>query len=169
MNPLERAPVEAGIVVIEREAVLLDEQQWDAWLALYTPDCEFWMPAWKSDGTLTTDPQRELSHVYYASRAGLEERIVRIRSGRSPASTPLPRTTHMVGHIFATAPPSMDLLQLRSSWMCSVFFPRSGETQLFFGRAEYRIVLREERWLIGRKKTVLLNDYLPTMFDVYCV
>jgi 3-phenylpropionate/cinnamic acid dioxygenase small subunit len=169
VSSLERAAAGPGVELIEREAVLLDEQRWDAWLALYTPDCEFWMPAWKADGTLTTDPQRELSHIYYGSRAGLEERILRIRSGRSAASTPIPRTTHLVGQIFATAPPSADLLQLRSSWMCSVFFPRSGESQVFFGRAEHRLVLRDGHWLIARKKTVLLNDVLPTMFDVYCV
>jgi len=166
---LPRGAIEPGAALIEREAVLIDEQQWDAWLELYTPDCEYWIPAWKSDGTLTADPQRELSHIYYSSRAGLEDRVVRIRSGRSPASTPMPRTTHMIGQIFAVTAPAADRLHLRSSWSCHVFFPRSGDTQAFFGRAEHTLVRRDGQWRIARRKTILLNDLLPTMFDIYCV
>src|SRR5665213_474805 len=86
-----------GRDLLEREASLLDEQRWDDWLALLSEACEYWMPSWKADETLTTDPQAELSHFYYASRAGLEDRILRLRSGRSAASTPLPRTTHLIG------------------------------------------------------------------------
>ena len=78
----------AGVELLEREAICLDEQRWDDWLALFTADCEYWIPTWRHDETLTADPRKELSHVYYANRAGLEDRIVRIRSGRSPASTP---------------------------------------------------------------------------------
>ena len=81
----------------------------------------------------------------------------------------MPRTTHMIGQVFAVAPPSTDRQRFRSSWTCNVFFPRSGDSHVFFGRAEHELVLRDEGWLIARKKTVLLNDYLPTMFDIYCV
>ena len=82
----EGASLAAGIELVHREARLLDERRWDEWLALFVEDCEYWMPAWKADGTPTTNPQAELSHIYYASRAGLEDRVVRIRSGKSPAS-----------------------------------------------------------------------------------
>jgi len=30
-------------------------------------------------------------------------------------------------------------------------------------------VLRDGNWLIARKKTILQNDYIPTMLDVYCI
>src|SRR5439155_10042637 len=59
----------AGVELVHREARLLDEQRWDDWLALFVEDCEYWMPAWKADGTPTANPQAELSHIYYASRA----------------------------------------------------------------------------------------------------
>jgi 3-phenylpropionate/cinnamic acid dioxygenase small subunit len=51
----------AGIELVHREARFLDEQRWDEWLALYLEDCEYWMPAWKADGTLTGNPKTELS------------------------------------------------------------------------------------------------------------
>ena len=96
----------AGEEVLQREGIYLDEQRWDEWIALFAPDCEYWVPAWLSEGTLATDPQREMSHIYYANRQGLEDRIVRIRSGRSPASTPMPRTAHLVTGVLALEPPT---------------------------------------------------------------
>ena len=165
----EAAALGAGTDLLEREAICLDEQRWDDWLALFTADCEYWIPTWRHDETLTADPRKELSHIYYASRAGLEDRIVRIRSGRSPASMPLPRTTHLLGNIRLTEPPDPARLKLRSSWTTQVFFTRSRETHAFFGHAEHELVLRQDRWLIARKKIVLQNDYIPGMLDIYCV
>ena len=158
----------AGIEMVHREARLLDEQRWDDWLALYLEDCEYWMPAWKADSTMTSDPKTELSHIYYATRAGLEDRVVRIRSGKSAASTPMPRTAHIVGSVLALESPS-DRLRLGSNWVCHVFFPRSRENHAFFGRTEHELTLREGDWRIAKKKILLQNDYIPTMLDVYCV
>ena len=158
----------AGIELVHREARFLDEQRWDEWLALYLEDCEYWMPAWKADGTLTSNPKTELSHIYYASRAGLEDRVVRIRSGKSAASTPMPRTAHIVGSVLALESPD-DRLRLASTWVCHVYSPRSRESHAFFGRAEHELVARESDWRIAKKKILLQNDYIPTMLDVYCV
>jgi 3-phenylpropionate/cinnamic acid dioxygenase small subunit len=158
----------AGIELVHREARFLDEQRWDEWLALYLEDCEYWMPAWKADGTLTADPKTELSHIYYASRAGLEDRVVRIRSGKSAASTPMPRTAHVVGSVLALESPD-DRLRLASTWVCHVYSPRSRESHAFFGRTEHELVARESDWRIAKKKILLQNDYIPTMLDVYCV
>jgi benzoate/toluate 1,2-dioxygenase beta subunit/anthranilate 1,2-dioxygenase (deaminating, decarboxylating) small subunit len=166
---VEAAALAAGTDLLEREAIFLDEQRWDDWLALFIADCEYWIPTWRHDETLTEDPRQELSHIYYASRAGLEDRIVRIRSGRSPASMPLPRTTHLLGNIRLTEPPTAERLHLRSSWTTQVFFTRSRETHAFFGHATHELILREGQWRIARKKIVLQNDYIPGMLDIYCV
>jgi 3-phenylpropionate/cinnamic acid dioxygenase small subunit len=159
----------AGADLIEREAAAIDERRWDDWLALFTEDCEYWMPAWKSDDTLTADPGREISHFYYASRAGLEDRIYRIRSNRSPASTPLPRTTHLLGNVRLVEPAAGDRLRLRSSFVCHVFFPRAKDSHAFFGSTEHELVARDGQWLVAKKRIVLQNDYIPTMLDFYCV
>lgn len=164
----QAASLASGIELVHREARLLDEQRWDEWLALYLEDCEYWMPAWKADGTLTSDPRTELSHIYYASRAGLEDRVVRIRSGKSAASTPTPRTAHIVGSVLPLESRA-DCLLLGSSWACHVFFPRSHESHAFFGRTEHELALRDGDWRIAKKKILLQNDYIPTMLDVYCV
>ena len=37
----ERGLLEIGIEILNREAVYLDEQRWDEWLALFVPDCGY--------------------------------------------------------------------------------------------------------------------------------
>jgi len=164
-----RALLDAGAEILQREGVCLDEQRWDEWLELFAPDCEYWVPTWTSDRALATDPQRELSHIYYADRQGLEDRIVRIRTGTSPASSPMPRTAHLVTAILALEPPAPGRLRLRSTWSSHVFFPRTRTNFTFFGHASHELVLRDSRWVIQRKKVVLQNDFIPTMLDVYCI
>ena len=165
----ETALLEKGVEVLYRESAYLDEQRWDEWLALFVPDCEYWVPSWKNEEELTSNPQVELSHIYYASRAGLEDRIVRIRSRRSPASTPMPRTSHIISGFLPIDASQADRIRMRSSWVCHVFFPRMHESHAFFGRAEHELVHRDGKWLIARKKTILQNDYIPTMLDIYCI
>lgn len=168
------ALVAQGRALLEREAASLDDKRWDDWLALFAKDCVYWVPTWRNDDTLASDPEAEVSHIYYASRAGLEDRVVRIRSRRSPASMPSPRTTHFLGNVIALEPPTGEQMRLRASWMSQVYFPRSRETHPFFGSAEVELVRGGENegaegWLIRKKKIVLQNDFIPTMLDVYCI
>ncbi|MEI6302169.1 MAG: aromatic-ring-hydroxylating dioxygenase subunit beta [Betaproteobacteria bacterium] len=161
--------LEAGREVLALEAAALDEQRWDDWLALFAPDCEYWVPTWVSEDTLASDHQSQLSQIYYSSRAGLEDRIARIRTGKSPASTPLRRTTHMTSNVVLLPGAAGGGMALRSSWTCHVFDPNSKKTYVLFGHANHELRFTEAKWLIARKKTVVQNDYLPTMVDVYCI
>lgn len=169
MSEADAALLAPGIELLSREAMYLDEQRWDEWLALYAPDCEYWVPTWTAEGALTTSPQTELSLIYYTARGGLEDRIVRIRSGRSPASLPMPRTSHMVSNILPLAPPEPTRLRLRSSWATHVFFPLMVVNHTFFGRAEYELQRRDAGWMIAKKKTILQNDRIPLPIDIYCL
>ena len=83
-----------------REARLLDDREFEQWLECYHPDAEYWMPAWDDDGTLTENPQTEISLIYYPNRGGLEDRVFRIRTDRSSAtSLPEPRTGHNITNV----------------------------------------------------------------------
>lgn len=158
----------AAAALLALEGLLLDEQRWDEWLALYTEDAEFWMPAWKSADQPTEDPQRELSMIYYASRAGLEDRVQRIRSGKSVASTPLRRTAHMVGNV-VLAGEADGLLQVKSSFNVHVYDTRTKSQHVYFGRTTHVLARRAGGFAIRRKKIILINDCIPSMLDIYCV
>jgi 3-phenylpropionate/cinnamic acid dioxygenase small subunit len=169
MSASDDALMAIGKDLLSREAMYLDEKRWDDWLALYAVDCEYWVPTWTAEGNLTTSPRTELSLIYYTARGALEDRVVRIRSGRSPAALPLPRTTHIVSNILPLEPPQRDRIRLRSSWACHTFFPLMDVHHTFFGRAEYDLARRDENWLIAKKKTILENDRIPLPIDIYCL
>ena len=57
--------------------MLLDRRCWREWLDLYSEDSVFWMPAWLDEDTTTSDPDAELSHIYYKGRHNLEDRVWR--------------------------------------------------------------------------------------------
>ena len=100
-----------------REARYLDDREFDKWLECYAPDCEFWMPAWDDDDTLVTDPQREISLIYYNNRGGLEDRVFRIKTDRSSAtSLPEPRTSHNISNVEIITQ-SATTVELRFNWL----------------------------------------------------
>lgn len=57
------------------------------------------MPSWDDDGSLVTDPQREISLIYYTDRQGLEDRVFRIETERSSATIPDTRTSHNISNV----------------------------------------------------------------------
>jgi 3-phenylpropionate/cinnamic acid dioxygenase small subunit len=155
-----------GAEVLYREALYLDTQRWDEWLAMYLEDCEYWIPPWKSEYEPTSDPKRELSFVYYANRRGLEDRVWRVRSRKSPASMPLPRTQHTISNVLAE-PAGPQRLRLFSNWRVYQFLSKPKETEVVYGRSEHEVVQQDGAWRIARKKTLVLNDMLPAVLDFY--
>jgi benzoate/toluate 1,2-dioxygenase beta subunit len=151
-----------------REALALDRGEFDEWLGLFTPDCLFWMPAWRDDGTQTEDPDRELSLIYYRGRRNLEDRIRRVRSGLSVASAVMPRTAHLIGNILVDRQDA-DSASLTSVFNTQVHDVRTGRSHAYFGRYEHGLVRSGTGWLIDRKVIRLLNDTIPTMLDVYSI
>ncbi len=149
-----------------RESLYLDTQQWDAWLALYEESAEYWIPSWDSEHEYSTDPHGEVSLMYYPDRTGLEDRVFRIRTERSPASTPLPRTCHLVSNVLVRQIDDT-LVEVTANWVTHLF--RFGVMSHFFGRYEYVLAAHGASWRIRRKKTLVYNDTIPTVLDIYSV
>ena len=147
-----------------REARCLDDRDWDGWLACYHPDVQYWMPAWDDDDELTTDPQSEISLIYYPNKNGLEDRVYRIRTERSGASMPEPRTTHQTSNIEIIEQTENEL-KVRFNF--NTLSHRYRETNQFFGTMFYTIDTSGEHALIINKKIILNNDYINQVIDVY--
>lgn len=152
------------LAFLYREARLLDDRQWDEWLECYSPKVEFWMPAWDDHDTLTEDPQSEISLIYYPSRDGLEDRVFRIKTERSSASTPEPRTAHFIANLEVLSEDAGHL-DLRFNWQ--TLSHRYKATDKYFGTSFYRLDVSGEQPLITRKKVVLKNDYIHQVIDIY--
>lgn len=148
-----------------REARFLDDRQWDDWLALYAPDAEFWMPAWDDDDKLVENPQTDISLIYYPHKGGLEDRVFRIRTERSSAtSLPEPRTSHNITNV-EILEQSDGLCRLRFNWLTFNF--RYKTTDTYFGTSYYTIDTSGEQPLIKNKRVVLKNDYIHHVIDIY--
>lgn len=148
------------------EAAALDERRWDDWLALFTEDCEYWVPAWKSEHEQTSNPRRELSLIYYSQRSGLEDRVWRVNSGRSIAAAVLPRTQHLINNprLLEAGP---ERVVVACEWTVHQYLPRERNVEIFFGRYRQTLVKHQDSWRIQQKTIVLLNDYLPAKIDYY--
>ena len=98
------------------EARALDDRDWDTWLGFYHASCPFWMPAWDDEDMLTEDPQNEMSLIYYPNKSGIEDRVFRIQTDRSSAtSLPEPRTQHHLANIEVLSREGT-LIKLRFNW-----------------------------------------------------
>jgi 3-phenylpropionate/cinnamic acid dioxygenase small subunit len=151
--------------LLAREARLLDERRWDEWLALYTEDCEYWVPSWHADRP-TDDPRSTLSLLYYDRRSGLEERVWRITSGLSAASNVLPRTTHLVASVEVIGFDAASA-QVRAAFTCHNL--RAEGTHTFFGLYDHTLRRTADGLRIARKRTVLMNDLIPGVLDIYSI
>ena len=147
-----------------RESRLLDDEQWDEWLACYHPEAVFWMPSWDDDDTLVDDPQREISLIYYPSRQGLEDRVFRIKTERSSATMPSTRTSHNISNVE---------VEKQEGGVCTVRFNwhtlshRYKTNYTHFGMSRYEIDFSAEAPRILNKYVVLKNDYIHQVIDIY--
>ena len=147
-----------------RESRLLDDEQWDEWLACYHPDAVFWMPSWDDDDTLVDDPQREISLIYYPSRQGLEDRVFRIKTERSSATMPSTRTSHNISNAE---------VEKQEAGVCTVRFNwhtlshRYKTNYSHFGMSRYVIDFNAEAPRVLNKYVVLKNDYIHQVIDIY--
>lgn len=148
-----------------REARFLDDKEWENWLALYAPDAEFWMPSWDDDDRLVTDPQTEISLIWYGNKGGLEDRVFRIGTERSSAtSLPEPRTSHNITNVEILEQTATDC-RLRFNWVTYSY--RYKTTDIYFGTSFYTLDISGPEPLIKKKKVILKNDYIHHVIDIY--
>lgn len=147
-----------------REARLLDDREWDEWLTCYDPKATFWMPAWTDDDQLTTDPQSQVSLIYYPNREGLEDRVFRIKTERSSATMPETRTTHNITNMEVLGQRDNEV-DIRFNW--HTLAHRYNTINSNFGTSFYTIKEEDGELVILAKKVVLKNDYIHQVIDIY--
>lgn len=152
------------ISFLYQEARWLDERNWDEWLKCYDEDCEFWMPSWDDEDELTKDPQSEISLIYYPNKGGLEDRVFRIKTERSSASMPQPRTSHNITNVEILEETDTEI-KLRFNWFTLSY--RYKTVDQYFGTSFYTLKKAGDSYLIANKRVVLKNDYIRQVLDVY--
>ncbi|WP_375210878.1 aromatic-ring-hydroxylating dioxygenase subunit beta [Hyphococcus sp.] len=153
------------LALIGKESHMLDTKDWDGWLDCYDKDAEYWAPAWDDNEMLIDNPQKEISLIYYPTRAGLEDRVFRIRTGKSSASKPLFRTAHQFSLLKTER--NGDRIHATTSWVCKSF--RETMAIEYFGLAEYELFAQSDALKIMKKKTIVNNDIATTVMDFYMI
>jgi len=155
--------------LLYQEAWCLDSQRWDDWLALYEPDCTFWVPTWRNELEPTQDPSREASLIYASNRDRLAERAKRLKEGKTPTAQPLPRTAHMVTNVLLRPSEPGECLVVSAAWTVRRYDANTHRTDVFFGRYEYLLRPKADGLRIASKVVYLLNDRVSTYVDFHCL
>jgi benzoate/toluate 1,2-dioxygenase beta subunit len=137
------------------EARLLDEGRFDEWLALFTADAWYWVPAQPEQAS-----PRDTISLIYDDRRLLETRVRRLASPRIYSQEPRSRTSRIVANVTieqtaadgsaCTVRSKLQLLEYRR------------ETQrLFGGTCLHRLVKGDDGIRIAWKRVDLVNCDAP--------
>jgi 3-phenylpropionate/cinnamic acid dioxygenase small subunit len=136
--------------LVEREARILDQLRYDDWLAMYAPECLYWVPSTPGAG----DPRREIA-IMFDDRRRLEDRIYRMRTGFAWSQAPASRTVRLIANVEVFATAQDDARMLRSNFVINEFW--GDETRQLAGWAGHRVVRRDGMWKIKAKQVNLLE------------
>ena len=136
--------------LLEREARVLDQLRYDDWLAMYAPECVYWVPSTPNAG----DPRREIA-IMFDDRRRLEDRIYRMRTGFAWSQAPASRTVRFVSNVEVFSTARDDARMLRSNFLISEFW--GDETRVLTGWAGHRVVRDGAAWKIQAKQVNLID------------
>src|SRR5262245_60906739 len=123
------------------------------------------MPSWDDDDQLVTDPQTQVSLIWYGHKGGLEDRVFRIKTERSSAtSLPEPRTSHNISNVEIVEQQG-GTCKIRFNWFTLNYRYKTVDT--YFGTSFYMLDVSGDQPLIKNKKVILKNDYIHHVIDIY--
>lgn len=131
------------------EARLLDTQQFEAWLELFTDDATYWVPL-ERDQTSGV----ETSSLIHDDRTLLALRVQQVRHPRAHARLPLARTVHQVGNIMATVQGP----ETRVHSTLQVVEWRNDRQRVWAGLVEHRLRPSGGSFKIAHKRVDLVNS-----------
>jgi len=132
------------------EARLLDTQQLEAWLELFTDDATYWLPLERAQKDAI-----ETSSIIHDDRTLLELRVMQARHPRAHARQPLARTVHQVGNVMVLAEENGEIKV--ASTLTLIEF--RGEKQRVWGAlVEHRLRRDGETFRIAHKRVELVNS-----------
>src|SRR5438067_6543673 len=137
-------------LLLEREARLLDVLAFDEWLAMYAPECIYWVPATPDGG----DPRREVA-ISFDDRRRLEDRIYRLRTGYAWSQAPKSRTVRLISNVEVFMSDRSSICMVRSNFLISEF--RVDGTRYLSGWCGHRLVQSGETWKIQVRQVNLID------------
>lgn len=145
-----------------KESRLIDEDQLEDWLKLFTNDGIYWVPSDES-----SDPDIETSIIFDDSRQR-EKRIYQLRN-KHLAQDPPSRTVHFISNVEVEETEIPSEVIVRCNAMISEMRPGDHQfiqqglsnPRTFSCRCTYRLHQDEDEWKIAIKQVNLIDRDLP--------
>src|SRR5262245_24772573 len=139
-----------------REAQLADEGRYAEWLALWTDDAVYWVPASTDPAA---DPDKHLSHVY-DNRARLETRVKMLQTGVRWSQAPASLMRRLISNIEVRE--EADALVTESNFILGELAVQARhEMHWWVGRATHRLRRVDGALRLVAKTVVLVNAAEP--------
>jgi 3-phenylpropionate/cinnamic acid dioxygenase small subunit len=136
-----------------RESEAMDQQQYDDWLGLWSPDGVYWVPCNEDD----YDPRRHVS-IIYDNYDRLQERCFRLNGDAAHSQDPPSRLTRIVGNEQVSQDCDGNVRVRANMILVEV---RSGEKNVYGARLEYTLRPAADSFKIRQKKVILLDNDEP--------
>ena len=137
-----------------REAAVLDRPDLDAWLALYTPDGTYWLPAMEDQ----PDFLNHVSHMY-DDRVMMEIRRRIFVHPRASSKDSAVRCSHLIGNVREQGKTDAGDHIITSNFQVVMWY--RDEQRLFAGTYEHHLKPQGDSFLIRHKKVMLINPEAP--------
>ena len=140
-----------------REARLADEARYAEWLALWTDDAVYWVPATTDPAA---DPEKHLSHIY-DNRARLDTRVAMLRTGQRYSQEPASRMRRLISNIEIEAGADGALVASANFILGELSIQARHTLHLWIGRTTHHLRPIDGTLRMSHKKVVLINADEP--------
>lgn len=137
-------------LLLECEARLLEQDRYADWLAMYAPECLYWVPA-SADGG---DPMREVA-IAFDDRRRLEDRVYRLGTDYAWSQQPASRTSRIVSNVAAFETADDAVVMTRSTFLVTEF--HAGDYRSWAGWTGHRLRRNGDGWEFLVKQVNLIN------------
>jgi ethylbenzene dioxygenase subunit beta len=133
------------------EARLLDERRFREWMALFTEDGTYWVPA-----VAGQESPFDQASLFYDDRELMQTRIARLEHPRIHVQTPPSRTAHLIGNVVVEDDSKAPDEFVIGSTVIMVEY-RNDRQRIFAGRQHHRLRRYGADLRMVQKRVDLIN------------
>ncbi|HEU5196252.1 MAG TPA: aromatic-ring-hydroxylating dioxygenase subunit beta [Methylomirabilota bacterium] len=154
---LSESDARAALDFLHLEARLADEGRYAEWLALWTDEAVYWVPATTDPAA---DPDKHLSHIY-DNRARLETRVKMLETGVRWSQAPASLMRRLIGNVEVRDGERGELVTESNFILGELAVQARHEMHWWVGRATHRLRRVDGALRLVAKKVVLINAAEP--------
>ena len=137
-----------------RQAEILDEKRWDDWLALFTEDGRYWMPAEEDQ-----EDGEGVPNIFWEDLEIMKMRIRRNTHPRAHSQSPQNRLCHVVSNVIVESEDPDGGVIVRSRFHCAEYLRY--DVRNFTGRYRHYLKKAPDGYRIALQRVDLVNREGP--------